>query len=805
MIAIPLQRVNISNFRRLKGELEISLDAPIVLIHGPNGSGKTSVLSAIEFALTGEIRSMRRQGIDYFKHLPHWGTSLATVQMEIVDRDGEILSSPPITVGGDGVEGDRVLEPDEAQYFSERAFLDQSSLSRLFDLYLHTEGNEESSLARFVNELLGLEQLDALRSGLHDTRDVRRIRNLSVAYAAAEKDAARAASSHEEATSELKEANAKLAEARTQLQEALTTLGFGSLASNSDTDLDEIKMVLANEEQGADLAGARKLFEEVVELGGRIRGIGTRPTTERLKGTRDLAASTAAAEEDWRATYGVAVSTLRSDIAARGFKSGQGVSELEFLTGEADALRARVDRHASAISQMEGLTGRANSLKGLLADMNTAIAQAEERAGSLATGLSALRNQISDNLCPVCDRDFSEISGDHLQDHIDHKIESLADQGAELQTLSNQRAELMTSLNVAESEKATLEAAILSDSEQKAAFTDIDAVASLRQRFDELSEAISKEVELRRDAEKARTDLEDFEANEIATQAVIAELVALASLLELSKPSQDELPEQSWARLHEMATRRLENLEERIASLSSANDLLDRLREATGRVAKLNSIVVDTAQTQLALDLALAEATRRRGIARDVYDAAANTRTAIVERVFTQSLNDVWGDVFKRLAPSEPFVPAFGIPTAERAALKLSLETVHKSGGISGTPSMMLSTGNLNTAALSMFMALHLAVDPLIPCLVFDDPVQSMDEVHVSQFAGLLRVLSKHHGRQIVVAVHERELFEYLTLELSPAFEGDELITVELGLGSDDSVEFSDERYKWTDDAAIAV
>ena len=117
---------------------------------------------------------------------------------------------------------------------------------------------------------------------------------------------------------------------------------------------------------------------------------------------------------------------------------------------------------------------------------------------------------------------------------------------------------------------------------------------------------------------------------------------------------------------------------------------------------------------------------------------------------------------------------------------------------------MMLSTGNLNTAALSLFIALHLAVEPVVPCLVFDDPVQSMDEVHVSQLAGLMRVLSKHHNRQLIVAVHERELFHYLSLELSPAFEGDELITIELGARQEDEDQ-GITRHKWTPDPAIGM
>ena len=117
---------------------------------------------------------------------------------------------------------------------------------------------------------------------------------------------------------------------------------------------------------------------------------------------------------------------------------------------------------------------------------------------------------------------------------------------------------------------------------------------------------------------------------------------------------------------------------------------------------------------------------------------------------------------------------------------------------------MMLSAGNLNTAALSLFLALHLAMQPVVPCLVFDDPVQAMDEVHVAQFAGLIRILAKQHDRQVVIAVHERELFDYLTLELSPAYEGDELITIELGERAADEDE-GITRHRWTPDPAIAV
>ncbi|WP_457093628.1 hypothetical protein [Microvirga sp. P5_D2] len=93
----------------------------------------------------------------------------------------------------------------------------------------------------------------------------------------------------------------------------------------------------------------------------------------------------------------------------------------------------------------------------------------------------------------------------------------------------------------------------------------------------------------------------------------------------------------------------------------------------------------------------------------------------------------------------------------------------------------MLSSGNLNTAALTLFLSLTLSVKARLPWLVIDDPVQSMDEVHIAQFAALLRTVSKQMERQFIIAVHERSLFDYLALELSPAFEGDRLNVIELG------------------------
>jgi exonuclease SbcC len=192
--------------------------------------------------------------------------------------------------------------------------------------------------------------------------------------------------------------------------------------------------------------------------------------------------------------------------------------------------------------------------------------------------------------------------------------------------------------------------------------------------------------------------------------------------------------------------------------------------------------------------------------ARELAKRTGEVRTAMVRKIFNGALNKVWRDLFVRLAPEEPFVPAFAVPETNGGPVEAVLETLYRSGEKGGDPRAMLSAGNLNTAALTLFLALHLSVSPELPWLVIDDPVQSMDEVHISQFAALIRTLAKSSlQRQILVAVHERPLFDYLALELSPAFLNDRLITIELSRNADGQTLMNYFPHVWSPDQAVAA
>lgn len=125
-------------------------------------------------------------------------------------------------------------------------------------------------------------------------------------------------------------------------------------------------------------------------------------------------------------------------------------------------------------------------------------------------------------------------------------------------------------------------------------------------------------------------------------------------------------------------------------ALISYGDLL----EIEGRLGTLVSAHEKRAKI---LDLVEGEfnrAEKRRLDFKHIASTARDVRTAIISRVFNDSLNALWRDLFVRLAPSQSFVPAFRIPQSDREVMAI-LETVHRDGGHGGAPGTMLSAGNL--------------------------------------------------------------------------------------------------------------
>src|SRR3546814_15845723 len=145
----------------------------------------------------------------------------------------------------------------------------------------------------------------------------------------------------------------------------------------------------------------------------------------------------------------------------------------------------------------------------------------------------------------------------------------------------------------------------------------------------------------------------------------------------------------------------------RTGSISAAHDALDVIKRQKAAADEISEV--------------------GKEIARKTREA----RGRVVRRVFNDELNSVWRDLFVRLAPEEPFIPAFAIPESVGADIDAVLETHHRRGGKGGNPRAMLSAGNLNTAALTPFLALPLSVKPTPPWPVLDSPAPSMNAVPI--------------------------------------------------------------------------
>ena len=233
-----------------------------------------------------------------------------------------------------------------------------------------------------------------------------------------------------------------------------------------------------------------------------------------------------------------------------------------------------------------------------------------------------------------------------------------------------------------------------------------------------------------------------------------------------------------------------------LLGLDELDALIDGLYPVTDK-RRVKRLVPEYGDLDQALDARRGKIRTLEGELRKLAVEGAQVRTRL-----TKSLNRVWRDLFVRLAPEEPFVPVFRVPNQRVVA---TLETVHRDGQPGGPPAAMLSAGNLNTAALTLFLALNLSVEPRLPWILLDDPVQSMDEVHVAQFAALLRALARDHERRIVIAVHDRALFEYLMLELSPVNPDGGLITVELSRARDGSTLAQSNFQAYVEDRALEL
>ena len=806
MTDLLLKELDVTDFRSIRGHVHAPLDAQVVLVHGENGAGKTSLLSAIELALTGSVQSLRRADPGYAKQLMHRSASRGSVSIQMVGGAGtfEAALSP------EGIVSSRPLDATQAAFLTERSYLPQALLGQLLQIYQDSGSEADSPLARFVGELLRLDRLDAIEAGLKSLGDVRNVRKIVDSWSENELEKARLDALIKDQNGTLLQLIEDIGVEMSKVRSATTTLRL--TIEPDERKLDEMHTALSAAEDEQALAS---LTDRRRHLASIRRELATATATALaapgIVSTNQTQTVEPGAFDRWEEEHGAeyqalrtCIGTLMSDVSLPADIEAFAKAALKQLVARSQEAGTRRDKAKKDAERLATARQELDVARERLRTIDDEVAGIPTTSGGLASILSELTSFIDDDVCPVCDRNYAEMQHGSLADHVHSKVRSLSGSAQRLLDLGRTRTEAQASIEKLEREIVALEQGVvdargLAELDRSAA-----ELESTRAALAEMQEILAEGSKLRSTEVASQRAVSEAQSRSVVLTAARQTLSEFAMTIAGSPITDGEDLTAAGERLQVQLDTEMTGVDARIAARRTGSQAIAQIRTLQVRADAISKTISDHDEALKKVKAAAQRAQKVRNQGTSIRDAVDAIRSGIIRREFNDRLNRLWRDLFVRLAHSEPFIPAFRIPDAGTQRIQPRLVTEHRDGGAAGgTPGAMLSAGNLNTAALTLFLSLHLSVPKTLPWLILDDPVQSMDDVHIAHLAALLRTLSKEHERQIIIAVHDRQLFEYLRLEMSPAFPEDSLLTLELSRGTHQDTHCLSRRFSYQEETAL--
>jgi exonuclease SbcC len=788
-------------------------------VYGPNGSGKTALISAIEFAVTGNVAHLRAYSSDYprcLKHIRANGRTQVTLHYKS-ENDESLYQTMAVDDPGFRSPKPARISDVESRFFLERSYLSQSLLARLLESYQAVDKDQpEQPLVRFIRELIGLDLLENLTVGLYEAADIRRMEKASSGLVNLTRQGS-AISENKDRLERQQNAESALWKEHLDAVRALIA-SYGDPvkdASWTAAGLHVRSAALTSKEAAEKEVGSLRRLEQLRGRLDRATGF-IRASREReaddIQGLRNQLSSVDARRGESEPLITPVIELAEAVLRQAGLVSretrpqqdiGRRIEETELMTARG------IDRFEGEIKVAGETDEELKSLEELVGRLGAEIKRLEETPTSLIAQqrgrIEVLRRALdvpSGDVCPVCGRDYSELKSGDLRSRVTLELERLGIDIERLESAANRRAQLTTEEAQMRRRLIALKGKVESTGPR---------VEQIRVHLGELKksqEAISsiRQVcaewgRLRVEAETIRARLTAAEIRETQRAESAKEVSAIARELgipeEEGPPDVELLAEKVSSHLRMQIDSIEANRTARfrlLNALDGAEAVASRLEQIGGSLRELE---VQGRSVQIARENVKEALEKARLLAR----AASTVKKDLMQQVFNETLNGLWEDLFRRLVRWEIFTPRLSEPTSFRGKILTTIQAIADGAKPFEQAACVLSTGNLNTAALSLFLALHLVEEPRHHILVLDDPIQSMDDVHVVQLASVLRAIVREAGRQLLIAVHERALYEYLCLELGPSRPTDALLAIELSRESEQGdVAVRHERRIWKED-----
>lgn len=168
---------------------------------------------------------------------------------------------------------------------------------------------------------------------------------------------------------------------------------------------------------------------------------------------------------------------------------------------------------------------------------------------------------------------------------------------------------------------------------------------------------------------------------------------------------------------------------------------------------------------------------KTHALAGRIIEGLRDASMAVTEKQIVQ-IAPLFQRIYSRIDPHPTFRVTQIVAGMERGKGKLQVGISDPdAAAASGEAGPLLSSSQLNSFAVSLFLAMNLALPTLkLGITVLDDPLQSLDSINLLGLVDVLRRYRAH--RQIIVSTHEERLVGLLQRKLRPVNDGEQMITI---------------------------